>query len=158
MIPHSVFVDRHGTVYVCDRENSRIQRFDLDGRFLSAWDEVRRPDDLYVTDDDVVVVAEQGYASGIVPGMPEPGPHTLSSRITVRDLEGRILATWGADDGPDRDPCAPGNLFAAHGIWVDRHGSIYVGEVSYSGNGPEFKGGAGWVPADCHGYQVFHRT
>jgi DNA-binding beta-propeller fold protein YncE len=34
-LPHAIQIDEEGTVYVADRENGRIQRFDLDGRFLS---------------------------------------------------------------------------------------------------------------------------
>jgi DNA-binding beta-propeller fold protein YncE len=158
-IPHSVFVDRHGTVYVADRENSRVQLFSLTGEFISEWTDVRRPDDVFVTADDVVYVAEQGMASGLVPGMDDPTPSTPVSRVTVRDLDGRILSTWGADERPDKDPCAPGNFFAAHGIWVDRHDSVYVGEVVVGGNGREGAGGgAGWVPPGCHALQVFHRA
>lgn len=158
-IPHSVFVDRHGTVYVSDRENNRIQLFTPTGDFLAEWTDVRRPDDVFVTADDTVFVAEQGHQSGIVPGMPEPTQHSPVSRVTVRDLEGRILSTWGADDHEDRAPCAPGNFFAAHGIWVDGHGSVYVGEVVVGGNGREGAGGgAGWVPKTCHALQVFHRA
>jgi 6-bladed beta-propeller len=34
---HSIQVDEKGVVYVSDRENGRIQRFDLDGRYLGLW-------------------------------------------------------------------------------------------------------------------------
>ena len=34
-LPHAIQIDEEGTVYVADRENGRIQKFDLDGRFLS---------------------------------------------------------------------------------------------------------------------------
>ncbi len=162
MIPHSVFVDRHGTLYVSDRENNRVQKFTASGQLLGEWTDVRRPDDVYVTADDVVYVAELGERAGIVPGL---SPATLSSplsRVTIRDLDGRILATLGADaNGPADDPdlCAPGNFFGAHGIWVDRHDSVYVGEVVY---GARAKGGSagnpGWVPPTCHAMQVFHRA
>jgi DNA-binding beta-propeller fold protein YncE len=33
-LPHSIQIDPDGTVYVADRENGRIQEFDLRGRFL----------------------------------------------------------------------------------------------------------------------------
>ncbi len=32
-LPHSVVVDENGTVYVADRENGRIEEFDLNGRY-----------------------------------------------------------------------------------------------------------------------------
>ena len=34
---HSIQVDEKGVVYVADRENGRIQRFDLNGRYLGSW-------------------------------------------------------------------------------------------------------------------------
>jgi DNA-binding beta-propeller fold protein YncE len=33
-LPHSIQIDENGVVYVADRENGRIQKFDLDGHFL----------------------------------------------------------------------------------------------------------------------------
>jgi len=38
-LPHSIQIDDKGIVYVADRENGRIQRFDLQGTFLGEWDE-----------------------------------------------------------------------------------------------------------------------
>jgi hypothetical protein len=32
-LPHSVLVDQDNILWVADRENGRIQKFDLDGRF-----------------------------------------------------------------------------------------------------------------------------
>jgi len=34
---HSVQVDENGVIYVADRENGRIQRFDLEGKYLGEW-------------------------------------------------------------------------------------------------------------------------
>lgn len=36
-LPHSIVIDSAGVVYVADRGNGRVQRFDLQGRFLGAW-------------------------------------------------------------------------------------------------------------------------
>lgn len=36
-LPHSIQIDRAGVVYVADRENGRVQRFDQAGAFLGAW-------------------------------------------------------------------------------------------------------------------------
>lgn len=37
-LPHGIAIDPQGVVYVADRENGRVQRFSLDGRFLGLWD------------------------------------------------------------------------------------------------------------------------
>jgi DNA-binding beta-propeller fold protein YncE len=36
-LPHGIAVDANGIVYVADRENGRIQRFDSNGRYLDQW-------------------------------------------------------------------------------------------------------------------------
>ena len=37
ILPHSLVIDENGTIYVADRENGRVQRFDLDGKWLGEW-------------------------------------------------------------------------------------------------------------------------
>ena len=39
-LPHSLLVE-NDKVYVCDRENHRMQLFDLDGEFLEIWDNIQ---------------------------------------------------------------------------------------------------------------------
>jgi len=42
-LPHSSgWAD--GTVYVCDRENSRVQVFTAEGKFLSQWRDIKEAD------------------------------------------------------------------------------------------------------------------
>src|SRR6266403_6419682 len=36
--PHSIVMDRNQNLYVADRQNSRIQVFDTDGKFKQEWD------------------------------------------------------------------------------------------------------------------------
>jgi 6-bladed beta-propeller protein len=36
-LPHSIQIDERGIIYVADRENGRIQRFDRKGTFLGEW-------------------------------------------------------------------------------------------------------------------------
>jgi DNA-binding beta-propeller fold protein YncE len=36
-LPHSIQVDDAGIIYVADRENGRIQKFDLQGKYLGEW-------------------------------------------------------------------------------------------------------------------------
>lgn len=47
--PHSLQVDAQGNVYVADRGNNRIQVFDNDGNFQTAWYKVGTPFSLCIT-------------------------------------------------------------------------------------------------------------
>ena len=35
--PHGIAIDDQGIIYVADRNNARLQRFDLDGKYLGEW-------------------------------------------------------------------------------------------------------------------------
>ena len=41
-LPHSIQIDEPAMVYVADRENGRIQRFDLEGKYLGEWSRTAR--------------------------------------------------------------------------------------------------------------------
>ncbi len=38
--PHGIAVDDQGIIYVADRQNGRLQRFDLNGKYLGEWDDL----------------------------------------------------------------------------------------------------------------------
>jgi DNA-binding beta-propeller fold protein YncE len=99
-LPHSLIV-AHDKVYVCDRENHRIQVFDLDGKFLELWTDIQRPMDISMDRDGMFVVSEGNV-------------NNSSARISILDTAGKVLSRF--------DCRGPG-----HGSWVDSHGDIYVG-------------------------------
>lgn len=37
-LPHGIAVDERGLVYVADRENGRVQRFTMEGRYVGTWE------------------------------------------------------------------------------------------------------------------------
>jgi DNA-binding beta-propeller fold protein YncE len=113
-LPHNVWVDRRDRVWVPDRENSRIQVFDADGRVLEEWTDVVRPSDVFIDGDQVVYVSEIGHVG-------EAGP-----RVSLFNIEGRVLTRWGCA-ARDHET----DLFVSpHAITVDSAGDIYVGEVA----------------------------
>ena len=57
--PHGIWVDADSRVYVADRENSRVQIFDKDGRYLSEWIDLYHPMDIWMDDDGVAYVSDQ---------------------------------------------------------------------------------------------------
>jgi DNA-binding beta-propeller fold protein YncE len=105
-LPHGIGVDNRGRVLVCDRENHRIQLFSQDGEYLDTWTGFRQPTAVVIGPDDTVYVPE------------------LQSRVTILDSDGNVLGQWGGEEDK-----SPGGFIAPHGIAIDSHGDIYVGEV-----------------------------
>ena len=138
-LPHAVWVHTDGRVLVCDRENDRIQIFASSGEYLGAWTDLARPADLYIDREDHVYVGELALKAGQRTMAGRPITRTCPSQVSIRDLDGNLITRWGA-----ADPFAPDGFASAHGIWVDSHGDIYVGEVAETALGatgryrPEF--------------------
>jgi sugar lactone lactonase YvrE len=124
-LPHSVSVHADGRVFVCDRENDRVQIFSPDGEVLAIWTNVTRPCDLFIASDGTVYVGELGWERGTRNMWGRPLEEDRPSRLTIRDPEGNILSAWGG-----ADPCASDGFAAPHGLWVDSRGDVYVGEVT----------------------------
>ncbi len=122
-LPHGLFVHPDGRVFVCDRENNRIQIFSPTGEFLAAWTDTLRPAGA-AFHNGLVYVGELYAAKGEVDMVGRTMAETRPSQVTVRDLTGRVLARWG---GPD--PFAAGSFTSAHELCVDSHGDLYVGEI-----------------------------
>ena len=141
---HSLTIHPDGTVIVCDRENSRLQLFDQDGNFLEEWNDVSRPCDVYIgPKDGLIYVAELGHKGGMSLAKPTDNPGIPSVSIWTRDHT--LVGKWGDDDFT-----LPGAFFSPHGIAIDGDGSIYVGEVTVSGDA-----GKGLIPDDLACIQKF---
>ena len=99
-LPHSLVVGQDGRIYLCDRENSRIQVFSAEGEYITMWTDMQRPLDISQDLEGNFVISERVREDG--------GP----AQMSVLDGEGNVLARW-----PSR---------SAHGSWVDAHGDIYL--------------------------------
>jgi DNA-binding beta-propeller fold protein YncE len=148
-VPHGLAVDQTGTVYVADRENSRIQLFTAAGVYLGEWTDVARPCQLYIDSAGWIYVAELGFRAGRWPGTGTHQPGQTGGRVSIFDRQGALHARWGGGD----HPCDPGDFFAPHGICADSRGDFYVAEVTLSAGGR-----AGAVPGSCHTFQKFVRA
>ena len=122
---HSVAVDAKGRVYVADRENCRVQVFDEQGRYITQWNNIYRPSGLHI-DEDLAYVGQQSTTLRANADYPNIG-----ACVSIHDLSGRQLSRLGAEHKGE----GPGQFLAPHGLTVDSHGDLYVGEVSYADYG-----------------------
>ena len=105
-LPHAIRIDSKGNVYVGDRENNRVQVFDVNGKFIRKI-EGFAPYGLFITTEDILLVAD-GRAN----------------RILKMTIDGKLLASWG-EKGK-----GPGQFEMPHGIAVGVDGAVYVTEIN----------------------------
>jgi len=101
----SIDVDRQ-RIYVSDRSNSRIQVFDLAGKYIEEWNNIRSPYYLALSKDQELIVSDG-----------------VTQKILKYDLNGKLLHGWGTF-GP-----FPGGLWGVHQVSVDSEGNLYLAEV-----------------------------
>jgi DNA-binding beta-propeller fold protein YncE len=117
--PHDIFVGgSRGWVYVADRVNNRVQVFDQNGTFITAWKQFGQPSSVFVGKDDTIYIgssfpdptAKKGELRGIVIG---------------NAIDGSLKAF--IPDPADLDKIVRGT--SASGIAADSMGSIYAADV-----------------------------
>ena len=125
-IAHNICCDPDGWVYVADRENHRVQVFDGNGKYEAQWNNMHRPSGLFMesgTKTPRFFIGEIGPDMAVNIDLPNCGP-----RVSIYTHKGELLARLGdAHAGLN-----PGQFISPHGLAVDRHGDIYVGEVSFT--------------------------
>jgi streptogramin lyase len=118
---HNVEIDGRDLVYVCDRENGRIQVFDGDGKYVREWGGMQLPENIDI-DGEVGYICEE--EAGDDPAV-----------VSVFSLDGKLLSRW-----TNKEPEGKGTMNTAHGIAVDSHGDLYLadnpGAYENQGKGP----------------------
>jgi sugar lactone lactonase YvrE len=127
-IPHGIGVDDQDRVYVADRENNRVQIFDINGKLLNIWEGINRPDGLCVR-DGIVYVAELGHITYVDNVLYEPYENMPWSMVKIFDVKGNELCRFGGEE-----TWKDGNFFAAHGANLDREGNLYISEAGWPTN------------------------
>ncbi len=119
---HNICCDPDGWVYVADRENHRVQIFDVNGKYETQWNNLHRPSALYTMPGrcPVCYIGEIGPAMRVNIRTPN-----LGARISIVDHQGKLLGRVGAQT----PGYSPGQFMSPHGLAVDSHGDLYVGEV-----------------------------
>jgi hypothetical protein len=127
--PHGVWVDRDYRVYEADRDqtidnqpNGRIQIFNYGGKLIDEWPGFLSPSSVYIDSENIVYVCELSlvYSS---PYKTDPRVLTVQPRISILNIEGKLLARWGEERSE-----SPGKFIAPHFAWCDSHGDLYVAE------------------------------
>ncbi len=146
--PHGIWVLSDGRVLVADRENDRIQVFSPTGEYLAEWLDVQRPTQIYEARDGYIYVSELWWRRGQKSYRTGPIEEDRLGGFSVFDRDGRLVSR-----ARGTEPCATGSFCAPHGIYVDSHGDVYIGEVTWT-----FAARQGIVPPDCHTLQKFARV
>lgn len=130
--PHGVWVDTRRaphTLIVCDRENHRLQIFDLDGKLLGMVEGVLdRPCGLHQRGDDLAVA-------------------DLRGRVTLLDKDNQLIAHLGeqpddakkAQNRVDRVDWKDGEFISPHSCRWDAKGNLYVMDWNYLGRVTKLK-------------------
>lgn len=103
-LPHSIQVDAQGVVYVADRENGRIQRFDRGGKYLGEWSQFGKTFGL--------TLAGGAMWLSSIPRGPNNVPGWL---IKVDPATARVLGVVEASGNHGMDVTPEGNLLHAPG-------------------------------------------
>src|SRR5215831_14862358 len=122
----SSLVGSLGRVYVADRLNSRIQVFDQDGNFVTAWHQIGQPSSVFVGPDDRLYVGAAFRDEATrrnATSRPQPGE--LHGIVVGSAINGSLLAFI-----PDpTDLSAVGAGSSASGIAADAMGNVYAADV-----------------------------
>jgi len=127
-LPHAAWVHTDGRVFVCDRENSRVQVFRPTGEHLSTWNMAGRPQGLTIDKDNHVFISVMLWIAGARTLAGKLMTESAPSHICICDLEGNLLAKWGATNYGEMD-----SFVSAHGMCIDSQGSWYVVENGQHG-------------------------
>ena len=118
--PHDISIGgSQGRVFVADRSNNRVQVFDQDGTFLSAWKQFGRPSAVFVAKDDALYVSDSQSNSAVNPGYPRG--------ITIGSAKDGSIRAFIPD--PDLEKADVTNISGASGIVADAKGTIYAADV-----------------------------
>lgn len=122
-LPHNICCDPDGWLYVADRENSRVQVFDQNGRFETQINNMHRPSGLAITPGSCpdCIVGELASYLTVNRDFPNLGPF-----VSVLDQKSRLLSRLDAKQGAG---VGLGQFLSPHTIAYDSRGDLFVGDV-----------------------------
>ena len=109
--PRSLCIDTQGFVYVADFRNHRIQKFDLDGKWLTMWGTSGEKPGQFGDICDIAVDSAGVYVLD-----------TFNNRVQKFSPEGKFLGQWLE---------VKDSFFYPRGIVADQNGYIYVADTGH---------------------------
>ncbi len=105
-VAHSIVIDDKGDLWVMDRENSRIEIFDQDGKYLRELKYAGLPCSIYFAGDTIWMV------------------NGFTGQLLKLDKDGKVLAAMGSPgDKPEQ-------FGEAHYVAASPTGEVYVADVT----------------------------
>jgi len=130
-LPHAIVVDSKDRLYVCDRNNARIQVFDTSGQLLGSWKHLLVPWCMWITEKDEIWVCGSAPMLWVNegPNAEKPLGCPPKDQLVMKfDTDGKLLELHTfpkATDGQEK----PGDLNWVHGIAVDLQGNLFLGDI-----------------------------
>lgn len=124
--PHGIAMDSKGLLYVCERNNGRIQVFNQAGESLTQWRNLINPWGIHINSHDEIFVCGSTPARWTERGNLGNPPH---DQILMKfDTTGRALELWAFPLAKEGE-LVPGHLDWMHGMGFDDAGNVYFGDV-----------------------------
>ena len=122
--PHALAMDSRGRLFVGDRNNNRVQIFDLDFKLLDTWYQFSRPSGVFIDANDTIYVADSESESVSRGGNGMHGHEGWKRGIRIGSAEDGSVRYFIPDPNEHAS-----NTSSAEGITVDPSGVIYGAEV-----------------------------
>lgn len=130
-LPHAIALDSQGRLYVCDRNNNRVQVYSQSGELLDSWANVLVPWGFWVTEQDEIWVC----GSSPMPWLEDPkypgaplGCPPKDQLVMKFNTAGRVLQVWTIPKGTDGAE-KPGDVNWVHCVAFDSKGDMYLGDI-----------------------------
>lgn len=116
-LPHAIEIDPNEIIYVADRENHRIQSFDVHGSFLSVWENKsfgQIHSIAFNSKENILVAIDYKSILEIFP---------IGSDVLLFENDGNPPSKFGRSGNYE------GEALRYHDLAIDKNGNIYLGDI-----------------------------
>lgn len=128
-MPHALAFDSKGRLFVGDRDNARIEVYDVEGKFLERLTQFGRPSGIWIDRKDTIYVTDsesrerEGYGHN-------PGVKRGIRIASLKDGKDAKVRAFIPDTFADPENA---NTSGSEGVAVDARGHVYGAEVAQKG-------------------------